>query len=142
MKRKFWSLLTALVLVPALGITASTRAEELNQGDEQKPEIIANQSSWGEYRGMASWYGPGFHGNRTASGERFNQYAMTAAHRYLPFGTVVRVTNLNNGRFVEVRINDRGPFIQGRIIDLSIGAAETIGMIDNGVAPVSVEVVR
>jgi rare lipoprotein A len=91
--------------------------------------------------GMASWYGPGFHGNRSASGEVFNQNAMTAAHRYLPFGTQVRVTNLNTGRSVVVRINDRGPFSRGRVIDLSAGAARVIGMIGSGVAPVSLEVV-
>ncbi|WP_202803741.1 septal ring lytic transglycosylase RlpA family protein [Spirulina subsalsa] len=92
------------------------------------------------YRGVASWYGPNFHGRRSASGEIYNQNAMTAAHRTLPFGTRVRVTNLNNGRSVVVRINDRGPFIAGRIIDLSRGAAQEIGLIRSGVAPVSVEV--
>ncbi|MFQ3618741.1 MAG: septal ring lytic transglycosylase RlpA family protein [Cyanobacteriota bacterium] len=91
--------------------------------------------------GIASWYGPGFHGNRSASGEMFNQNAMTAAHRYLPFGTQVRVTNLNTGRSVVVRINDRGPFSRGRVIDLSAGAARAIGMIGSGVAPVSLEVI-
>lgn len=132
-------LLTAVVLVPVLGINASTRAEELKQGNLENPEIVA--SSWG-YDGMASWYGDPFHGNLTASGERYNQYALTAAHRSLPFGTWVRVTNLNNGRSVVVRINDRGPFIGGRVIDLSTAAAQTIGMINSGVAPVSVEVLR
>lgn len=132
-------LLTAVVLVPVLGINAPTRAEELKQGNYQNPEILA--SNWG-YDGMASWYGPGFQGSRTASGEWFNQYDLTAAHRYLPFGTWVRVTNLNNGRSVVVRINDRGPFSGGRIIDLSTAAAEAIGMINSGVAPVSVEVLR
>ncbi|MEB3282651.1 MAG: septal ring lytic transglycosylase RlpA family protein, partial [Lyngbya sp.] len=92
--------------------------------------------------GWASWYGPGFHGRLTANGERFNQYEMTAAHRSLPFGTTVRVTNTNNGRSVVVRINDRGPFSGGRIIDLSVAAAEAIGMISSGVAPVKVEVLE
>ncbi|QKD80850.1 septal ring lytic transglycosylase RlpA family protein [Thermoleptolyngbya sichuanensis A183] len=91
--------------------------------------------------GIASWYGPGFHGNRSASGEVFNQNAMTAAHRYLPFGTQVRVTNLNTGQSVVVRINDRGPFSRGRVIDLSAGAARAIGMIGSGIAPVSLEVI-
>ncbi len=90
--------------------------------------------------GMASWYGPGFHGRRSASGERFNQNAMTAAHRTLPFGTQVRVTNINNGRSAIVRINDRGPFTGGRVIDLSRAAASAIGMLGSGVAPVRVEV--
>lgn len=92
--------------------------------------------------GMASWYGPGFHGNRSASGERFNQNALTAAHRHLPFGTKVRVTNKRNGRSVIVRINDRGPFTGGRIIDLSAGAARVLGVMQSGVAPVKVEVLR
>ena len=92
--------------------------------------------------GMASWYGPGFHGKQSASGETFNQNALTAAHRSLPFGTNVLVTNLNNGRSVIVRINDRGPFIGGRVIDLSAAAARVIGMLDSGVAPVNIQVLE
>ena len=90
--------------------------------------------------GRASWYGPGFHGRTTANGERFNQNAMTAAHRSLPFGTRVKVTNLNNGRSVIVRINDRGPFAKGRVIDLSKAAAGVIGMLSSGTAPVRLQV--
>lgn len=107
-----------------------------------EPEVttVAVRSVANRLQGWASWYGPGFHGNLTANGERYNQYAMTAAHRSLPFGTEVRVTNQDNGRSVVVRINDRGPFIGGRIIDLSAGAAQAIGMIGSGVAPVTVEV--
>lgn len=93
-------------------------------------------------RGMASWYGPGFHGRRSASGERFNQNALTAAHRTLPFGTQVRVTNLNSGTSVVVRINDRGPFTHNRVIDLSKAAAGAIGMLGSGVAPVQLEVLH
>ncbi|WP_071789094.1 septal ring lytic transglycosylase RlpA family protein [Leptolyngbya sp. Heron Island J] len=100
-------------------------------------QVAAVRSS---YSGMASWYGPGFHGRRSASGESFNQNAMTAAHRTLPFGTEVLVTNLNNGRQVVVRINDRGPFSHGRIIDLSAGAASAIGLRAAGVGPVKIEV--
>ena len=85
--------------------------------------------------GAASWYGPGFHGRLTANGERFNTHAMTAAHRTLPFGARVRVTNKNNGRSVVVRINDRGPFVGGRVIDLSKASARAIGV--SGVAKVS-----
>ncbi|WP_342597053.1 septal ring lytic transglycosylase RlpA family protein [Cyanobacterium aponinum UTEX 3222] len=91
-------------------------------------------------QGIASWYGPGFHGRKTASGERFNQNALTAAHRSLPFGTRVKVTNLNNGRSVVVRINDRGPFTRGRIVDLSAGAARVIGLKNSGVAPVRIQI--
>lgn len=89
-------------------------------------------------RGHASWYGPGFHGRRTASGETFNANALTAAHRSLPFGTRVRVVNEKTGRSVVVRINDRGPFIRGRIIDLAHGAARQLGMA--GVATVALHV--
>lgn len=90
--------------------------------------------------GLASWYGPGFHGNRSASGEIFNQHDLTAAHRTLPFGTRVRVTNLRTGQAVVVRINDRGPFSRGRVIDLSAAAARAVGLLGMGVAPVNLEV--
>lgn len=92
-------------------------------------------------RGIASWYGPGFHGRATASGESYDMNAMTAAHRTLPFGTVVRVTHRENGRRVEVRINDRGPFVGGRIIDLSRKAAKQLDMIGSGTAPVEIRVI-
>ena len=108
-------------------------------GRPEPQQVAAVRSS---YSGIASWYGPGFHGRTSASGESFNQYAMTAAHRTLPFGTQVRVTNLNNGRQVVVRINDRGPFSGGRIIDLSAGAADVIGLQSAGVGPVKIEVLR
>ncbi|MBE9108878.1 septal ring lytic transglycosylase RlpA family protein [Nodosilinea sp. LEGE 07298] len=90
--------------------------------------------------GMASWYGPGFHGRRSASGEVFDQNALTAAHRTLPFGTQVRVTNLSTGQSVVVRINDRGPFGHGRVIDLSAAAAGQIGLRASGVGRVQVDV--
>ncbi|MEE9101430.1 MULTISPECIES: septal ring lytic transglycosylase RlpA family protein [Pseudomonas] len=89
--------------------------------------------------GTASYYGKAHHGKRTASGERFNLNALTAAHRTLPFGTQVKVTNLDNGRSVVVRINDRGPFRRGRIIDLSRAAAEQLNMLRSGTAPVRLE---
>lgn len=89
--------------------------------------------------GMASWYGPGFHGRSTANGERFDQNALTAAHRTLPMPSMVRVTNLENGKQAVLKVNDRGPFKKDRIIDLSKGAAKTLGVIDNGTAMVRVE---
>ncbi len=92
--------------------------------------------------GWASWYGPGFNGNLSASGERFNQNDLTAAHRNLPFGTRVMVRNLDNGRTVVVRINDRGPYVGDRLIDLSAGAASVLGMIGSGVARVEIEVME
>ena len=91
-------------------------------------------------RGQASWYGPGFFGNRTASGEVLRPGTLTAAHRSLPFGTRVRVTNLFNGRSAVVRINDRGPFHGRRVIDLAHGAAGHLGLISSGVADVKLEV--
>ncbi|MBF2057524.1 MAG: septal ring lytic transglycosylase RlpA family protein [Cyanobacterium sp. T60_A2020_053] len=110
-----------------------------------KPVTVAStagvKSSGGRIiRGRASWYGPGFHGRRTANGEKFNQNALTAAHRSLPFGTRVKVTNVRNGRSVVVRINDRGPFSGGRIIDLAAGAANAIGLKGAGVATVTVQI--
>jgi len=86
--------------------------------------------------GYASWYGPGFHGRKTANGERYDMHAMTAAHKILPMNTLVRVKNLANGREVVVRINDRGPFVKNRIIDLSYAAAKKLGVIGPGVAKV------
>jgi len=86
--------------------------------------------------GGASWYGPGFHGKKTASGQRFNENAMTAAHKTLPFGTVVKVTDQRTGKSVKVTINDRGPFHKGRVIDLSEAAAAKLGTKANGVGKV------
>ena len=88
--------------------------------------------------GIASWYGPGFHGRKTANGERFNQNEMTAAHRKYAFGTQLCVRSVSTGKTVVVRINDRGPYIKGRVIDLSKAAAEEIGMMDRGVKPVEI----
>jgi len=92
--------------------------------------------------GLASYYARKFHGRRTASGERYDMHAMTAAHPKLKFGSKVEVTNLKNGRKVKVRINDRGPFVKGRIIDLSYAAAKSIGMLSQGVAKVRISVVK
>ena len=89
--------------------------------------------------GTASYYGAKHHGNKTASGEPFNQNTLTAAHRRLPFGTQVKVTNLNNNRFVVVRVNDRGPHTRGRLIDVSRKAAEQLGMLGSGTARVRVQ---
>lgn len=120
-----------------------SNAPPLNQisGD---PRAQARRVSLGAVQtaltGLASWYGPGFNGNRSASGEVFNQEALTAAHPSLPFGTQVRVTNLDTGLSVVVRINDRGPYAHGRVIDLSAGAARVIGLMSSGVAPVNLQV--
>jgi rare lipoprotein A len=93
-------------------------------------------------RGLASWYGPGFHAERTSSGEPYDMYAMTAAHKTLPIPAYVRVTHLENGRSVVVKVNDRGPFVGDRIIDLSYTAAHKLGMIRSGTAPVEIRVLE
>jgi len=100
------------------------------------PELLAGELPRELERGQASWYGPRFHGRRTASGERYDMHALTAAHKTLPFGTLVRVRSLVTGREVEVRINDRGPFGAGRVIDVSRAAAEALGMMGLGVKDV------
>jgi len=93
----------------------------------------------GVWTGIASWYGPGFDGKTTSNGDVYDMRAMTAAHKTLPFDTLVRVTNLTNGKSAVVRINDRGPFVEGRIIDLSQAAAEAVDMIEPGTVPVRLE---
>lgn len=92
--------------------------------------------------GTSSYYGKKFHGRKTANGEIFNMYKLTAAHRVLPLGTVAKVTNLANGRWVVVKVNDRGPFIEGRILDLSFAAALEIEMVQQGTAKVMIEIVE
>jgi rare lipoprotein A len=97
----------------------------------------------GQYveEGVASWYGVPFNGHRTSNGEIYDMHALTAAHRTLPFGAVVRITNLRNGLQTEVRINDRGPFVSNRIIDLSLSAAQSLQMVGPGTAPVRIELI-
>ena len=90
--------------------------------------------------GRASWYGKAHHGLITASGERYDMHALTAAHRSLPFGTRLRVVNLTNDRAVEVRVNDRGPMVPGRILDLSYAAAQALGAVGAGIIPVRITV--
>lgn len=113
-------------------------------GGGQKPKKSGGGSPGipGVQYGIASWYGGKHHGGPTASGERFNKNAMTAAHRTLRMGTRVRVTRIKNGRVVIVRINDRGPYSKGRIIDLSEAAARDLDMLEDGIAKVKVEVLK
>nr|WP_278336344.1 septal ring lytic transglycosylase RlpA family protein [Desulfonispora thiosulfatigenes] len=101
-----------------------------------EPKVIYHET------GTASWYGGSHHGGCTSSGERFNQYEYTAAHKTLPFGTVVKVTSLNTGKCVNVRINDRGPFSRNRVIDLSMASAEAIGLKSAGLGPVKLEIIE
>ena len=107
----------------------------------QAPQLPRVSSS--ELEGLASYYAEPYHGRRTASGEIFDSYReLTAAHRTLPFNTVVRVTNKTNGREVDVRVNDRGPFVDGRVIDLSLRAAREIDLVRTGTAPVKIRVLK
>ena len=92
--------------------------------------------------GRASWYGPGFHGKQTSNGELYDMHALTAAHKTLPLGTLVKVVRTDNGKSVVVRLNDRGPFVSGRIIDLSYSAAHALDMVGSGTAPVHIEVLQ
>ena len=121
-----------LLLVTACASTAPRR--ERDREPSERPAKARVE------RGKASYYAKRFHGRKTANGERFDVNDMTAAHRRLPFGSRVRVTNLKNGRSVVVRINDRGPFARGRVIDLSPAAARRIDMIKAGIVPVEVEI--
>ncbi|HMA16242.1 MAG TPA: septal ring lytic transglycosylase RlpA family protein [Kiloniellaceae bacterium] len=109
---------------------------EADPGSAVPPEPAVSETFFGN----ASWYGRKFHGRLTASGERYDMAALTAAHRKLPFGSRVRVTNLANGREVVVTINDRGPFAEDRLIDLSHAAARQLGILEDGVAEVRLEV--
>ncbi len=124
MKKQTW-LASLSVVVLALAACSSTG------------EIAATKTQ----SGKASWYGPGFQGRKTASGERFNMNTYSAAHRTHPFGTKLCVENLHNGRGVTVRVNDRGPFVRGRVVDVSRKAAQSLGMIRSGTASVRVSVV-
>jgi rare lipoprotein A len=121
---------------------APTWDQKLIQPMSPVPAANGLMASSGVSVGQASWYGPGFYGNRTASGEVFRPGTLTAAHRSLAFGTKVRVTNLRNGLSAVVRINDRGPFHGGRIIDLAHGAAQQLGVTSSGTAQVKLEILN
>lgn len=121
---------------PATAAAPSTKASPATKESPAK----APKTSGTVQVGYASWYGPGFAGRKTANGEIFDPAKLTCAHRKLPFGTRVRVTNLENGKSVVVRVNDRGPYARGRIIDLSHEAAKRIDMVEKGHVNVRVEV--
>ena len=130
-----WGLcLAALLLVSACAPRRGTATAPRPPAKKKTERALA--------QGIASWYGQKFHGRKTASGERFDMHELTAAHPSLPFGTLVEVRNLDNGRKVVVRINDRGPSVAGRIIDVSHAAAVELGMIDRGVAEVALYLVE
>jgi rare lipoprotein A len=122
---------------PAPGSAAPPGVPRPYRVDGQWYQPIPDARGFRE-QGVASWYGEPFHGRRTSNGETYDMYGISAAHKTLPFGTMVRVRNLANQRYLEVRINDRGPFVHGRIIDLSYGAARQLEVVGPGTAPVEV----
>ena len=139
-----------LTPVPARAISSSSYSIV-----EVSPETTIDMNKWMmeknqpvqqtlayAYNGVASWYGPGFYGNRTANGEVYRPGTYTVAHRSLPFGTRLRITNLNNGRSAIARVNDRGPFVGGRIVDLGQGIASHLGVTSSGLADVRLEVLN
>ena len=143
-------MLSVLVLVGLVGFTVIEKNNFVNETPKLVEEFVPNtvtqkvvNSSVVKYseRGTmkASWYGPRFHGKKTANGEVYDQMAFTAAHKSLPFGTLLKLTNPRNGKSVVVRINDRGPYIPGRQLDLSKGAAIQLGVMKNGVSRLKVE---
>lgn len=134
--RGTWS--RALARASILALTVLVAACAAQRPAPSPPAPAAVEPTFRQ-EGIASWYGTAHHGRPTANGETYDMKAATAAHRTLPFGVIVRVTNLENGRSTLVRINDRGPYVKGRIIDLSEGAARAIGMRQRGTARVRVE---
>ena len=136
--------LASLLACTGIHTTASAQSPQYAAGAPYriKGRVYVPHAQPGYDRtGVASWYGRAFHGRRTANGERFDMHAMTAAHPTLPLSTLVRVTNLDNGRSIAVRINDRGPFARGRIIDLSHAGARALGFEGRGTARVRVTVI-
>ena len=140
------------VLIALVGFTLVVNEEKFsepvatNDVASVENETIVADPSLVEYQNMgtmrASWYGPGFHGRKTANGERYDQMSFTAAHKSLKFGTLLKITNLRNHKSVVVRINDRGPYIDGRDLDLSKAAALSLGMVKRGVAKIKVEEIK
>ena len=140
-ERSGLSIVLALVLISSAGVSELIWVFSLPQdrsSSQSGPSVPSRQV----YRevGRASWYGPGFYDRPTASGERFKPHKLTAAHRLFPLGTTAKVTNLANGKQVKVKINDRGPYVDGRTLDLSPAAAHRLGMIRKGTAPIKLEV--
>ncbi len=143
-----------IVMLAFISIVGFTLEVSNSSSDTVEPLLIENESdisvkppaadlSLIEYEDLgnmkASWYGPGFHGRKTANGERFDQMAYTVAHKSMKFGTLLRITNPKNGRSIVVRVNDRGPYIEGRELDLSKAAAHELGFIKRGTARLKVE---
>ena len=132
MKARANSLILAFIIFSALFFAACSGKHVAKSPSHPKNLI----------QGQASWYGGKFNGRKTASGQRYNMYGLTAAHKTLPFGTQLSVVNLSNGKTVVVTVNDRGPFVRGRVLDLSYGAAKKLGMLGSGYADVTAYVLN
>jgi rare lipoprotein A len=130
-----------ILVMAAVSLLSCTSSPRYRSGSSTGNEGILYSSDFHQ-RGIASYYGRDFHGNRTANGEIYDMNGISAAHRTIPFNTIVEVKNLDNGRKLTVRVNDRGPFIAGRIIDLSVGAAKRLGMYTAGTAMVEIRVLK
>lgn len=137
-----------VIIITVAGIFFGVKVSSADENKDTTYEYVEETNEVNTHIGInfvkdgtmtASWYGPKFHGKRTANTETYDQLAFTAAHKTLPFGTMLRVTNPRNGKQVIVRINDRGPYVKGRDIDLSKGAALALGMINKGVIKVQIE---
>lgn len=150
--RSFAKILFVLVLVALVGFTLVVNEDKItepvvteNVASVEEETVVADRSlveflDKGSMK--ASWYGPGFHGRKTANGEIYDQMSFTAAHKSLKFGTLLKITNQKNNKSVVVRINDRGPYIHGRDLDLSKAAALELGMVKRGVAKIKVEEIK
>jgi len=141
-KFKKWKLIISCLLIP-LFLLAACNGKHRVPVDRRTPprekQIPKKEVPKGVQYGIASWYGKDFHGKPTSSGEIYDMYQLTCAHNTLPLGTMVMVTNMENGKSVELKVNDRGPFVKDRIIDLSYAAAQIVGMYEKGIAYVKVE---
>lgn len=126
-------LLLCVISACAANLQYSTKSDSTKTGKYYNGQVLQGQSSY---------YGKKFHGRKTANGEIFDMHKLSAAHRFLPFGTVVEVTNMSNNRSVRLHINDRGPFVKNRILDLSYAAARKLGMIGSGVADVKIRIIQ
>jgi len=144
------STLTLSACAARIGTSSTLASQTRDCKDKNAPcykqngkhyKVLSSSKNYSE-KGVASWYGRRFNKKRTSSGERFNMYRMTAAHKTLPLSTYVQVTNLRNGKHVIVKVNDRGPFVPNRVIDLSYAAAKQLGMVGRGTAPVSIKAVK
>jgi rare lipoprotein A len=131
----------ALLVLVALLATGACHHGVRYQRVEDFTPMAKVDAGWSE-KGVASWYGRPFHGRLTANGERYDMYRLSCAHKTLPLGTIIRVENRANGRHLDLRVNDRGPYVRGRIIDCSKAAAWKLGFLEEGLAPVRIQVVR